>query len=151
MLRVPLNSIFKKLVDKSVKFLEDEEKISLSTDLNISFGGVHIDTKLSFIQSIIDLIFNTQEKELQAKFQNEIIPNAVISISDNIKNDLDNLYNEIEKYVLLNIKNKENKKETLEKELHEKIKLQTQDYENMKIKYQDSLNEITKVLDEFKK
>lgn len=151
LLRVPLNSMFKKLVDKSVKFLEDEEKISLSTDLNISFGGVHIDTKLSFIQSIIDFIFNTQEKELQFKFQNEIIPNAVINISDNIKNDLDNLYNEIEKYVLTNIKNKENKKETLEKELHEKIKLQTQDYENMKIKYQDSLNEITKVLDEFKK
>ncbi len=138
LLRPSLNAIFKKLTQDSLKSIEDDS-LSISHDLNISFSAVHIDTNLSFFQAIKNFFFDTQDTEIREKLKGSVIPTVVDDVGKNMKEELESLYESIKQLVDEKIEISREKSKELNQEIKEQMKLKTDEHEKLKKKYQESL------------
>ena len=141
MIRPTLNTTFATLVKRAVRKVE-EEAVNISTDLDISFSSVEINTELSLWESIINFFFNTQDDEIKDKIKNSVIPSVIHEVSSSIKNDLHRVYGEIEKIVQTQIESRRAQFNDLQQEMRRQLTLQTQEYETNQTRLQDTLEAI---------
>lgn len=144
MIRPTLNSTFANIVAKAVKKVEDEA-VNISTDLDISFSNIEINSELSLWESIKNFFFDTQDGEIRDKLRSNVIPTVVNEVSSSIKNDLHRVYNEIEKIIQTQIANRRVQSNNLQQEMQKQLTLQTQEYETNQTRVRDTLEAIKKL------
>ena len=141
LLRPAINSTFKSILEKSIQKVEDEA-LTISSDLDIAFTHIQIDTKLSLWESIRNLFSDVESEKIEEQLKHEVIPKVVHDVGTNIKNDLEQIYVEIEKTVQNKIESKKEKTQTVTKKIQHQIAMQTQEFHTQQENLQKSLEKI---------
>jgi len=144
LLRPSLNSIFKNIIQSSLKMVQ-RESLNISNDLNFSLSITQIDTELSFFKAIENFFFDSQEKEIKEDIRNNTIPNVINDMNASISQELEALFENIQNLIAEQIEDKRKKSEQITQETKEQMSLKTEEFEELQSSYKKSLEKLERL------
>ncbi len=141
LLRIPLNKMFKEFTNTILEKLADEA-LFISNKLNLTFSSVTIDTKLSWLERVINWFTNNLDKKIASELESRVIPQVVQDIEEAISCDVENISNQIKKVIEQKIEQKKEQLESLNAEAFKQLEIQQDELEKREQAYKISLHKL---------